>query len=198
MATPISSRLPPPPAHLEPGGRGRSASSRAMPRGPRPGLWPLLLPLLLAVGLGQHGRAGPREAAEEAGSGPAWRAVQGLRERLRAAGTLSKRYWALFACRVWPEACEQDEEAAAYPQGKTGARPPCRGREPAAGCARLSPAQRKEAPLSKLAPVLGRRLPGRLAGALAAGFTAVPSLGVGAGSPVAAAASLALPPLCRR
>ncbi|XP_015441622.1 torsin-3A, partial [Pteropus alecto] len=29
----------------------------------------------------------------------------------------SKRYWALFARRVWPEACEQDEEAAAGPQG---------------------------------------------------------------------------------
>ncbi|XP_015996697.2 torsin-3A isoform X2 [Rousettus aegyptiacus] len=88
-----------------------------MPRGPRPRLWLLLLPLLLAVGLGQHGRAGPREAAEERGSGPAWRAFQGLRERLRVAGTLSKRYWALFACRVWPEACEQDEEGAAWPHG---------------------------------------------------------------------------------
>lgn len=106
-----------------------------MPRGPRPRLWLLLLPLLLAVGLGQHGRAGPREAAEERGSGPAWRAFQGLRERLRVAGTLSKRYWALFACRVWPEACEQDEEGAAWPHGKTGKTGPCpprRGRESAA------------------------------------------------------------------
>ncbi|XP_039737318.1 torsin-3A [Pteropus medius] len=95
-----------------------------MPRGPLPRLW-LLLPLLLlllpllplADRQGHHGRAGPREAAEEAGSGPAWRAFQDLRERLRAAGALSKRYWALFARRVWPEACEQDEEAAAGPQG---------------------------------------------------------------------------------
>lgn len=124
------------PPYLESGAGGRSASSPAMPRGPRPRLWLLLLPLLLrplSDGLGPHDTAGPGEAAEEAGSGPAWRAFQGLRERLRAAGALSKRYWALFACRVWPEACAQDKEGAAWPQGKTGACPPCRVGSPPRG-----------------------------------------------------------------
>lgn len=104
----------------------------AMPRGPRCPLWlwVLLLPPL-AGALGHRGPAGPREAAEEPGSGRAWPAFRDLRERLRTAGALSKRYWALFSCRVWPETCEQDGEAPAGPLGKTGGR--AGGR---AGCAR--------------------------------------------------------------
>lgn len=82
-------------------------------------LW-LLLPLLLlalAGALGHRGPAGPREAAEEAGAGRAWRAIQGLQERLRAAGGVSKRYWVLFSCRLWPETCDQDEEDPPRPPG---------------------------------------------------------------------------------
>ncbi|XP_019586784.2 torsin-3A isoform X1 [Rhinolophus sinicus] len=89
-----------------------------MPRGPRRPLW--LLPLLLlplAGALGRRGPAGPREAAEEAGSRRAWPAFQGLQERLRAAGALPRRYWTLFSCRVWPETCDQDEEASPRPLG---------------------------------------------------------------------------------
>lgn len=89
-----------------------------MPRGPRRPLW--LLPLLLlplAGALGRRGPAGPREAAEEAGSGRAWPGFQGLRERLRAAGALPRRYWTRFSCRVWPETCDQDEEASPRPLG---------------------------------------------------------------------------------
>lgn len=89
-----------------------------MPRGPRRSLWLLLL-LPLTGALGHRGPSGPREAAEEAGSGRAWPTFQGLQERLRAAGALSRRYWALFRCRVWPEACEQDEKTSAPPLGKT-------------------------------------------------------------------------------
>ncbi|XP_046536633.1 torsin-3A isoform X2 [Equus quagga] len=73
----------------------------------------LLLPLLGAPGHG--GDAGPGPEAEKTGSRWAWPAFQGLQERLRAAGTLSRRYWALFSCRVWPEHCEEDEEAPAGP-----------------------------------------------------------------------------------
>ncbi|XP_053772039.1 torsin-3A isoform X2 [Desmodus rotundus] len=82
-----------------------------MPRGPRRPLWAwvlLLLPLLLAGALGHRSPAGPGEAAEEPGSGQAWPALQDLQERLKAAVALSRRYWALFSCRVWPETCGQD------------------------------------------------------------------------------------------
>ncbi|XP_038397726.1 torsin-3A isoform X3 [Canis lupus familiaris] len=37
--------------------------------------------------------------------------LRGLREQLRAAAALSRRYWALLRCRVWPDDCERDAEA---------------------------------------------------------------------------------------
>uniref|UniRef100_A0A8C2R405 Torsin-3A n=1 Tax=Capra hircus TaxID=9925 RepID=A0A8C2R405_CAPHI len=82
-------------------------------------LWLLLLSLLLPPpsAWGHGGQARPREGTEEAGSAGAWLAFKGLRERLRAAGALSRRYWALFSCRVWPEGCGKDEEASARPRG---------------------------------------------------------------------------------
>lgn len=84
-------------------------------------LWLLLLLLLPpppgARGHGDHARS--RDEAAEADSGRAWKAFQRLREHLRAAGALSRRYWALFSCRLWPEACGKDEEAPARPLGKT-------------------------------------------------------------------------------
>ncbi|KAB1260711.1 Torsin-3A [Camelus dromedarius] len=99
-----------------------------MPRGPRRplgpglglwlGLWLGLVLLLPPPGAqGHDGRARPSDRAEEAGSGRAWTAFQGLRERLRAAGALSRRYWALFRCRVWPEDCGEEGEAPARPLG---------------------------------------------------------------------------------
>lgn len=75
----------------------------------------LLLLLLLPGAPGHRGDAGPGPGAEKTGSRWAWPAFQGLQERLRAAGALSRRYWALFSCRVWPEHCEEDEEAPAGP-----------------------------------------------------------------------------------
>ena len=56
-------------------------------------LWLLLLSLLLPPpsAWGHGGQARPREGTEEAGSARAWLAFQGLRERLRAAGALSRR-----------------------------------------------------------------------------------------------------------
>ncbi|XP_070447786.1 torsin-3A isoform X2 [Equus przewalskii] len=75
----------------------------------------LLLLLLLPGAPGHGGDAGPGPGAEKTGSRWAWPAFQGLQERLRAAGALSRRYWALFSCRVWPEHCEEDEEAPAGP-----------------------------------------------------------------------------------
>ncbi|XP_047609886.1 torsin-3A isoform X1 [Phacochoerus africanus] len=82
-------------------------------------LWLLLLLLLppppRARGHGDHARS--RDEAAEADSGRAWKAFQRLREHLRAAGALSRRYWALFSCRLWPEACGKDEEAPARPLG---------------------------------------------------------------------------------
>uniref|UniRef100_A0A8C3WI27 Torsin-3A n=1 Tax=Catagonus wagneri TaxID=51154 RepID=A0A8C3WI27_9CETA len=84
-------------------------------------LWLCLLSLLLlppppgARGFGDHARS--RDEAEEAASGRAWPAFQGLREHLRAAGALSRRLWALFRGRLWPETCGEDEEAPARPLG---------------------------------------------------------------------------------
>uniref|UniRef100_A0A9L0TAF3 Torsin-3A n=1 Tax=Equus caballus TaxID=9796 RepID=A0A9L0TAF3_HORSE len=75
----------------------------------------LLLLLLLPGAPGHRGDAEPGPGAEKTGSRWAWPAFQGLQERLRAAGALSRRYWALFSCRVWPEHCEEDEEAPAGP-----------------------------------------------------------------------------------
>ncbi|XP_017509214.3 torsin-3A [Manis javanica] len=86
---------------------------RRLPPAPRL-LWPLLLLLLLPGAPAQPdpGSARPKEQPGEARSGPAWSALRGLRERLRAAGALSRRYWALFSCRVWPEDCEHNETPA--------------------------------------------------------------------------------------
>ncbi|XP_047376918.1 torsin-3A [Sciurus carolinensis] len=72
-----------------------------MPRGPRRPLGPgllLLLLLPLAAAPGHRGAEGPWEGAEEPGSARAW---------LRAAGALSRRYWALFSCQVWPDHCDE-------------------------------------------------------------------------------------------
>ncbi|KAB0345774.1 hypothetical protein FD754_022700 [Muntiacus muntjak] len=82
-------------------------------------LWLLLLSLLLPSpsAWGHGGQARPREGTEEAGSAGAWLAFQGLRERLRAAGALSRHYWARFSCRVWPQDCGEDEEASARSPG---------------------------------------------------------------------------------
>ncbi|XP_066117344.1 torsin-3A [Saccopteryx bilineata] len=94
-----------------------------MPRGSLRLLWLCVLLLLLplppppplAGALGHRGSAAPRETAEEPGR--AGQAFRDLREGLRAAGALSRRYWALFSCRVWPETCEQDRTAPAGPLG---------------------------------------------------------------------------------
>lgn len=113
----------PPVAGKGRGGRAAEgpAADPAMPRDPRSPLWLLLLLLLLPPPgtWGDGGRARPTEGAEEAGSAGSWSAFQGLREQLRAAGALCRRYWALFSCRVWPEGCRQDEEPPARPPGKT-------------------------------------------------------------------------------
>lgn len=118
----------------------------------------LLLLLLLPGAPGHGGDAGPGPGAEKTGSRWAWPAFQGLQERLRAAGALSRRYWALFSCRVWPEHCEEDEEAPAGPLGKT-----------------RSPGPRLPAPCA-VAPGLGRRCnQDPRAGGLAASFAVPPN-----------------------
>lgn len=136
-------------------------------------LWLLLLSLLLPPpsAWGQGGQARPREGTEEAGSARAWLAFQGLRERLRAAGALSRHYWARFSCRVWPQDCGEDEEASARSPGKIlGLRRAGAGRRDARG------------PLGSvrgvqsLAPVLGRRDRGHQTSALAASSAVPPSL----------------------
>ncbi|XP_030159097.1 torsin-3A [Lynx canadensis] len=70
-----------------------------------------LLPLLLLLLPPRPGasHAGPPDGAQEP--------LPGLRERLREAAALSRRYWALLRCRVWPEDCDGDEEARAGPLG---------------------------------------------------------------------------------
>ncbi|XP_072589226.1 torsin-3A [Vulpes vulpes] len=79
---------------------------------PRPLRPPLLLLLLLLPRPGAPGTRddpSPPDGAREP--------LQGLRERLRAAAALSRRYWALLRCRVWPDDCERDGEARAAPPG---------------------------------------------------------------------------------
>uniref|UniRef100_A0A2K6G683 Torsin family 3 member A n=1 Tax=Propithecus coquereli TaxID=379532 RepID=A0A2K6G683_PROCO len=75
----------------------------------------MLLPLPGAPG--RRGAGPPWEGTDEPRSAWAWPGFQRLRERLRAAGALSKRYWALLSCQVWPDGCEDDGEAAAGAPG---------------------------------------------------------------------------------
>lgn len=134
-------------------------------------LWLLLLSLLLPPpsAWGHGGQARPREGTEEAGPARAWLAFQGLRERLRAAGALSRRYWALFSCRVWPEGCGEDEEASARSPGKT-----LRLRRAGAGGRDARGRLGSGRGVQSLAPVLGRR--DHQTSALAAGSAVPPSL----------------------
>uniref|UniRef100_A0A8C0KWA4 Torsin-3A n=2 Tax=Canis lupus dingo TaxID=286419 RepID=A0A8C0KWA4_CANLU len=83
---------------------------RPPPLRPRPLRPPLPLPLLLLLLLlprpgapGARDDASPPDGAREP--------LRGLREQLRAAAALSRRYWALLRCRVWPDDCERDAEA---------------------------------------------------------------------------------------
>ncbi|XP_011823431.1 PREDICTED: torsin-3A isoform X2 [Mandrillus leucophaeus] len=78
----------------------------------------LLMLLLLLPGAPEpRGTSRPWEGTDEPGSAWAWPGFQRLQEQLRAAGALSKRYWTLFSCQVWPDDCDEDEEAAARPLG---------------------------------------------------------------------------------
>uniref|UniRef100_A0A8C5KZC2 Torsin-3A n=1 Tax=Jaculus jaculus TaxID=51337 RepID=A0A8C5KZC2_JACJA len=71
-------------------------------------LGPLLLLLLLLL-------APPGREADEAPGD--WPGARRLREQLRTAEALSRRYWARFSCVVWPQDCEdEDAEAAAPPR----------------------------------------------------------------------------------
>ncbi|XP_040840258.1 torsin-3A isoform X2 [Ochotona curzoniae] len=86
-----------------------------MPRGPwRPLCLCLLLLLLLLHPCAPDGPGAARlgEGAEEPGWASLWPGLQHLQQQLRTAGALSRRYWALFSCRVWPGECEEDEVAA--------------------------------------------------------------------------------------
>lgn len=88
----------------------------------RGALWLLLLLSLRPPGAqGHRGATSPGQEADEA---TPWPSVQRLREQLRTAGTLSKRYWALFSCTLWPDHCE-DQETPVPPLGKSrpGRRP---------------------------------------------------------------------------
>lgn len=77
-------------------------------------LWLLLLMPLRPPGTqGHRGAKSPGQEAEE----PApWPGVQRLQEQLRTVGALSRRYWTLFSCSVWPDHCE-DQEPPAPPLG---------------------------------------------------------------------------------
>uniref|UniRef100_A0A8C6WA26 Torsin-3A n=1 Tax=Nannospalax galili TaxID=1026970 RepID=A0A8C6WA26_NANGA len=58
----------------------------------------------------------PGHRADEPASPGAWAGIQRMQEQLQTAGTLSRRYWALFSCAVWPDHCD-DQEATAPPLG---------------------------------------------------------------------------------
>ncbi|KAL1775325.1 torsin-3A [Sigmodon hispidus] len=73
----------------------------------------LLLPLNLPGTQGHRGAASPGQKAKD--SAP-WPSIRRLQEQLRSAGALSRRYWALFSCALWPDGCE-DQEAPTPPLG---------------------------------------------------------------------------------
>ncbi|KAM4861557.1 torsin-3A [Thomomys bottae] len=78
----------------------------------------LLLPLLLLLPPGTPGHRGrPWEQADEPGSSWSWPGVPRMEEQLRAARALSRRYWTLFSCQVWPDHCEDSDEATSRPLG---------------------------------------------------------------------------------
>lgn len=77
-------------------------------------LWLLLLLPLRPPGAQGH----PGQEAEEQAP---WPSIQRLQEQLRTAGALSRRYWALFSCAMWPDHCE-DQETPSLPLGKRGPR----------------------------------------------------------------------------
>ncbi|KAM5237682.1 torsin-3A [Ctenodactylus gundi] len=87
---------------------------RVPPRALRPGL---LLLLLLRSAPALRGADRPGEEADEAPA--AWPGGQRLLERLRAAGALSRRYWALVSCHVWPDDCEDPGAASAGHLGRS-------------------------------------------------------------------------------
>lgn len=90
----------------------------------RGALWLLLLVLpLLPPGVRGHRDA--RTSGQEADEQAPWPGIQRLKEQLRTAGLLSKRYWTLFSCAMWPDHCE-DQETPAPPLGKSASLPtPC-------------------------------------------------------------------------
>lgn len=63
----------------------------------------------------------PGAQGQEADEPTPWPSVKGLKEQLRTAGALSKRYWELFSCTLWPDHCE-DQETPVPPLGKSGPR----------------------------------------------------------------------------
>ncbi|XP_036058115.1 torsin-3A [Onychomys torridus] len=77
-------------------------------------LWLLLLMPLRPPGT--QGHRGAKSPGQEAEEPDPWPGVQRLREQLRTVGALSRRYWTLFSCSVWPDHCE-DQEAPAPPLG---------------------------------------------------------------------------------
>ncbi|XP_012299943.2 torsin-3A [Aotus nancymaae] len=90
-----------------------------MLRGPRCPLWLFVLLLLPLPGASEpSGASRPWEETEEPRSAWAWPGFQRLKEQLRAAAALSKRYWTLFSRQVWPDDCDEDEEAAAGSPGR--------------------------------------------------------------------------------
>ncbi|XP_032770839.1 torsin-3A [Rattus rattus] len=79
--------------------------------------WLLLLLLLPPLRPpGAQGHRGAKSPEQEADEPTPWPSIQRLREQLRTAGTLSKRYWALFSCTLWPDHCE-DQETPVPPLG---------------------------------------------------------------------------------
>lgn len=80
-------------------------------------LWLLLLLPLRPPGV--QGCRGATSSGQEADEPTPWPSIQRLQEQLRTAGALSKRYWTLFSCTLWPDHCE-DQETPVPPLGKSG------------------------------------------------------------------------------
>lgn len=85
----------------------------------RGALWLLLL--LLLCPSGAQGHRGATSPGQEDDEPTPWPNVQRLQEQLRTAGALSKRYWVLFSCTLWPDHCE-DQDTPVPPLGKSAPR----------------------------------------------------------------------------
>ncbi|XP_038613915.1 torsin-3A [Tachyglossus aculeatus] len=74
-------------------------------------LWCYCLLLMLPETTGHDRREKQREGGEQQSSQSFWADFSDLKKHLKIMTALSRRYWAYFSCRVWPQDCKEKEKA---------------------------------------------------------------------------------------